>query len=223
MVAAAWSRNCWQAGSLVADASVRTATVDVFGEDAAHARVLEYLVGRIGDDEGIGITVRVRAAQGGQARAFRQYEAYQSALETALSPPDAADLIVVAIDGNCTRFAEMRNRIVDKTRITLRHLLVAACPDPHVERWMMADPHAFHAVVGAEPATISSKCERGYYKKLLGDAIRAAGYPATLGGLEFLPEIVRKMDLFRAGKNDPSLKAFVGDLRRRLRETSRLD
>ena len=36
-----------------------------------------------------------------------------------------------------------------------------------------------------------------------------AGYPPTLGGIEFAREIVQVMDLFRAGKADRSLKHFI--------------
>lgn len=193
-------------------------TVDIFGEDAAHERVLKRLVERIGQEEGLALEVRVRSARGGRARAITEYEAYQVAIDSGLIPGATADVLVVAIDGNCTSFAQMRERIRNRTREGLRHLVVAACPDPHVERWILSDPQAFQDVVGAEAVAVGSKCERGYYKKLLADAVGEAGFPATLGGFEFLSEIVDKMDLFRAGKNDASLRSFVGDLRSRLRE-----
>ena len=35
----------------------------------------------------------------------------------------------------------------------------------------------------------------------------------TLGGAEFAEEIITAADLFRAGKNEPSLKHFVDELR----------
>lgn len=38
-----------------------------------------------------------------------------------------------------------------------------------------------------------------------------AGYPPTLGGIEFAREIVQAMDLYRAKKTDRSLKHFIDD------------
>ena len=51
-------------------------------------------------------------------------------------------------------------------------------------------------------------------------AVREAGHPPTLGGLEFAQELVGAMDLYRASKNDHSLGAFVNDLRGKLRLAS---
>jgi hypothetical protein len=39
----------------------------------------------------------------------------------------------------------------------------------------------------------------------------------TLGGIEFAEEIVECMDLYRAGKDEPSLKHFIDELRSALR------
>lgn len=58
---------------------------------------------------------------------------------------------------------------------------------------------------------------RDYYKDALAKVVRKAGHPATLGGIEFAQELVERMDLYRAGRNERSLKAFVDDLRGRLR------
>jgi hypothetical protein len=92
-----------------------------------------------------------------------------------------------------------------------------ACPDPHVERWYLADPASFQVVVGRRPKVGKKKCARDHYKDLLSTAIQQAGYPATLGGIEFAPELVEGMDLYRAKKNDHSLGALLDDLRNQLR------
>ena len=81
----------------------------------------------------------------------------------------------------------------------------------------MADPESFKGVVGHRPTIAKKKCARNYYKNALANAVRKAGHPATLGGIEFAPELVERMDLYRAGKNERSLKAFVDDLRGKLR------
>ena len=79
------------------------------------------------------------------------------------------------------------------------------------------DPDSFHKVVGYRPVVGREKCEREHYKRLLSDAIRK-GINATLGGIEFAAELVEAMNLYRAGRSDSSLRAFVGDLRSRFRE-----
>ena len=127
------------------------------------------------------------------------------------------DMIVVAIDSNCNSFAQTRSSIEDAVGQEYFHLLVAACPDPHIERWYMADVYSFYEVVGYQPGLTSEKCERNYYKALLRTAVQRGGHPQTLGGIEFATELVEQMDLYRAGRTDRSLKAFVEDLRSRFR------
>jgi predicted ATPase len=73
------------------------------------------------------------------------------------------------------------------------------------------------AVVGQHPGLGGSKCARDHYKRSLARAIRDAGHPLTLVGIEFAQELVDRIDLYRAGKNDGSLKAFVDDLRAKLK------
>ena len=125
--------------------------------------------------------------------------------------------MIVGIDGNCTSFARKRTEILDAVKPVLSERVVVACPDPHVERWYLADPDTFRSVVGHRPAPGRKKCVRDHYKGLLARAIRQAGHPATLGGIEFARELVEAMDLYRAGRADRSLKAFVDELRAGLR------
>ena len=71
--------------------------------------------------------------------------------------------------------------------------------------------------VDQRPALGATKCERGYYKDHLKDAVRRGGHAQTLGGIEFASAVVEEMSLYRAGRADRSLKAFVDELRARLR------
>ncbi len=73
----------------------------------------------------------------------------------------------------------------------------------------MADPESFAMVVGVEPPREKAKCERDRYKQQLIQAIRKGGHIPTLGGIEFAQDLVAAMDLYRAGKNDPSLGACI--------------
>lgn len=189
---------------------------DLFVEDVAHRRLLESLIERVAREENSTVQCRIRSAQGGHPRAINEFKLYQQNLDknVKLSAPD---LIVVAIDSNCSTLPKKRSEIESATKAAYQHLLVCACPDPHIERWYMADLDSFYKVIGHRPALGRKKCQRDYYKQILGQAIQKGGYPATLGGIEFASEFVKEMDLYQAGKADSSLKAFLDDLRSKLR------
>ena len=190
--------------------------IDLFVEDQAHEAFVGALVRRIARDEEVETITRIRSARGGHGRALQELRTYQKLIEMNVfdSPPD---LIVAAIDGNCATFRKKRTEIENATRTVFQDRLVAACPDPHVERWFLADPDSFHEIVGHRPSVGRRKCERNHYKRLLADAIRQGNHPPTLGGIEFATELADAMDLYRAGTEDSSLRTFVEDLRAKLR------
>ena len=195
--------------------------VDLFVEDRAHEEFLKPLVTRISGEDGIDVWARVRSGTGGHARAVAEFKLYQRIVALSPSTAVAADLVVVAIDTNCSTFATARKRLHDAAAPSLRDRIVVACPDPHVERWYVADPQSFETVVGSRPDVGSRKCARGHYKRVLVEAIAQGGHPVTLGGVEFAAELVEAMDVYRAGRSDSSLKAFVDDLRAGLRQAPR--
>ena len=194
--------------------------VDLFVEDRAHESFLEPLLTRIAreQDQDIEMNIRVRSAKGGHGRAIAEFKGYQTIVTKGLLSSESADRVVVAIDGNCSTFSIARKRIQDATVPMLKDRLVIACPDPHIERWYVADPQSFETIVGHRPRVGDKKCARDHYKQVLTTAIRQAGHPDTLGGVEFAPELVEEMNLYRAGRTDSSLKAFLDDLRSKLRQ-----
>jgi hypothetical protein len=192
-------------------------TVDIFVEDRAHEAFLVPMLRRIAQEESTEVSARVRSARGGHGRAVAELKLYQDVVEKASGETTQPDLLIAGIDGNCSTFAKARKTIEGATRAPFSDRLVVACPDPHVERWYLADPESFKEVVGLWPTVAKKKCARDYYKAALANVVRKAGHPATLGGIEFAQELVERMDLYRAGKNDRSLKSFVDDLRAKLR------
>jgi hypothetical protein len=196
----------------------RTLVIDLFAEDVAHEEFLKPLIRRIAREEGIAVTVRVRSARGGHGRAIREYEKYQTVVEKGLLNEPPPDVMVVAIDGNCASFGKKRNEILDATKALYRDRLVTACPDPHIERWYMADPESFYQVVGAMPRVGKHKCKRDYYKNALVQAIQDAGQPINLEGIVFAPELAAAMNLYRAGQDQHSLKALIDELRGKIRQ-----
>ncbi len=196
----------------------RAVSLDLFAEDRAHEELLGPLLRRLAREEGLSASLHVHSAYGGHGRAIHEYGNYQLVIEKEVGRREPPDLVVVAIDGNCTGYNKRRQEIRDKTVSTLQDRLVAACPDPHVERWYLADPQSFQAVIGATPEVTKGKCQRDDYKKALANAIRETGDPAILGGVEFARELAEAMHLYRAAKNDPSLRQFLDDARSALRK-----
>ena len=194
--------------------------IDLFVEDRAHEELLKPLITRIGEEEQVRVQVSVRTARGGHARALSEFRIYQRAAAAATFSGQLAELVVVGIDGNCSTFANARDRIQQATEPIFTDRLVVACPDPHIERWYLADPQSFSIVVGDQPKVGTRKCARDHYKQILADSIQRAGHPPTLGGIEFASELAAAMNLYRAGRNANSLRIFLNDLRARLRNFS---
>lgn len=129
----------------------------------------------------------------------------------------APDLLVVAIDANCEGWTKAREEIARRINAEAFPVHALAVPDPHIERWFLADPPALKAAAEAHVTLTRRKCDRDEYKRILVSALRGAGHPVTLGGAEFAREIVAEMDWFRAGKNEPSLKHFLEEVRGAMR------
>jgi hypothetical protein len=184
--------------------------VHLFAEDLAHERFLSALLERIAAEEGVEILIATGNARGGHGRALDELKTHQRAI---LAGDIMPDLLVVAIDANCDRWTKMRDDILNLIDARAFPAHVPAVPDPHVERWYLADPSALQTALETTVALTRRKCERDVYKQALVTALRAAGHPVTLGGAEFAEEIITAADLFRAGKNEPSLKHFVDELR----------
>ncbi len=189
--------------------------VDLLAEDAAHEKFLRPLIRRLARDAEVDVDVRVRAARGGHPRVMQEFGLHQRAITRGVT--GRPDLVVVAIDANCLPYVRARRKIERGILQEFRGVTVIACPDPHVERWYLADPASFAQVVGRQPRLGARKCDRDRYKKILADSVAAAGHPVLLGGIEFAEDLVASMDLYRAGKNEKSLKRFMDDLGARLK------
>ena len=193
-----------------------TLLVDMFVEDRAHEDFLEAMVRRIADEEEKNVRIRIRSARGGHPRALGEFRAFQLHLRRGAGGV-APDLMIAAIDANCNAFQAARQQIQDAVLPPFAEMCVPACPDPHIERWYLADLQTFHRVVGITPSVPQSKCERDFYKHLLAQAVVDAGHPPTLGGIEFARELAEAMSLYRAGTSEASLKHFVEALRGKFR------
>jgi hypothetical protein len=187
--------------------------VDLFVEDSAHERLLLALLRRVAREAMRTVQPQILSGRGGHAKAIDAMVQAQEALRAGGIRRPIADLFLVGIDGNCTTSHEKTKVIRQQCLPEFQDRLVIACPDPHIEKWFMADPTSFAQVVDAEPNVGKQKCQRDYYKHALASTVTSAGHPALLGGLEFADDLVDAMDLYRAGKTDPALAQFLSDLR----------
>lgn len=191
--------------------------VDLFAEDRAHEELFKAMLSRIAGEQGQPIAVRVRSARGGHPRVLEELSLYQRSVLKAPDSMSMPDLLFIAIDANCKRWTKARTEIQQKIQDPFKERSVVACPDPHIERWYLADPDSFAQVVGVQPKIGRKKCERDRYKAILSKAIVDAGHPPTLGGIEFAQELVGAMNLYRAGRAERSLKHFLDETVARIR------
>lgn len=84
------------------------------------------------------------------------------------------------------------------------------------------DPQSFCQVVGFLPSFQSKKCKRDYYKNVLVQSIQKANVPVNLCGIEFASQLSEAMDMYRAGKNQPSLRSFIDTLREKIRQIAEI-
>ncbi|MBM4033663.1 MAG: hypothetical protein FJ291_18035 [Planctomycetes bacterium] len=197
----------------------RPARIDVFCEDRAHEEFLKPLLRRTCTEKMVDARIEVRAARGGRARVFDELSTYHAFVRNSGRP--VPDLLVVAIDANCSSYATKAREVRGKIDTGLFPHHAVACPDPHIERWYMADAEAFQQVVGVAPLAVQPKCDkqtRNVLKKALVDSVKAAGHPTIFGGIDFAADLVRAMDTFRAGKAEPGLKHFLEEVASALRQ-----
>lgn len=183
--------------------------IALFCEDAGHELFLEALAHKIAaPDE---IQIKSFSSRGGKGKALSELEVFLRDMQNGIIAfPDA---IIVAIDANCRGYQSRRREIEEKVPQSLKHIaMVYAIPDPHIERWLLVDSHAFKLVFGRGCPQPDLKCEKDRYKKLLRDAILATGSQVLLGGIENAEALVAEMEIERVKKLDDSLKQCIVDL-----------
>jgi hypothetical protein len=181
-----------------------------FVEDFAHQEFLKALVQRLADEYGEHVKMDWRNTRRGHGAVVSELKQFLRDLHRGQG--NRPDVLIVGTDANCKGLAERLreiSEITDKAGITT----VCAVPDPHIERWLLADSIAFKQVFGRGCDAPDQKCQRDRYKRLLSEAIRATGISSSFGGMEFSDEIVKAMDFDRTARNDASFGHFLGELK----------
>lgn len=192
--------------------------VDIFAEDHAHEAFIRAVTQRLSREHHLDISIRVRNGRGGHGRVMSEFNLFQkTVLKQTSGTGDIPDIVIIAIDANCKRFAQASKEIRESVKPEFNDRAVIACPDPHIEKWYLADGESFCETIGCQPRAIKAKCKRDIYKGLLAETIRAADHPLILGGIEFAEDLVNVMDFYRAGRADQSLHAFITELNRHLK------
>ncbi len=183
--------------------------ITLFCEDSGHEAVIKAILLKLAT-KGM-VKIIPLSTHGGKGRALYELGKYFEDIERGRAfTPDA---IVVAIDANCIGYSNKRKEIDDKVPESLKHIpLVHAIPDPHVERWLLLDSHAFKQVFGKGCNAPDQKCQKDRYKILLREAIQNAGGVSIIGGIEHAEEIVKNMDLSKLKRLDDSIKKFIEDM-----------
>ncbi len=191
--------------------------VGYFLEDIGHKEFIPALVERIADKAGlVSRTLEhvIYNASGGKGQAITELKNFLRDMARGVVSP--TPVLVVAIDGNCQGYMEKRNEIQQIAELhEYPGQLVCAIPDPHIERWYIADPPGFQQAIEAriQPSLPAYKCERGRYKRAMLDVFADVDVRPLMGGAEYGREIVAAMDLYTAQKVDAALKHFVDDLK----------
>jgi hypothetical protein len=189
-------------------------TICYFLEDIAHERFLKTLVARLAEEQGISpdrIIHDVRNASGGRGKVLEEFRQFLDDLSRQSWTPD---VLVVAVDGDCVGYRQRREeirRLADQKGY--RGFIACAVPNPHIERWYLADPEPLQRIAGVQPVCPRYKCQRDFYKQALRDVFRQAGFQPLLGGAEYGEDIARGIDIYKVGRIDTGFKHFVEDLR----------
>lgn len=192
--------------------------ISVFCEDRGHELFLRALVRRLAGEMAIEVEQDFRSSSGGLGHAVSNFKAYQQLMKRGhiVGKPD---VLLVVIDGNDVGWQARRQELTRAIDPAVFPSFVVGCPDPYVERWCLLDQRALVAV-GAVPPTGKASYKassRGIFKKQMKEALEAGGIAVLTDEMEVAPDIVAAMDLRPSALREPSLKAFVGDLRVALR------
>ena len=191
--------------------------IALFVEDYGHATVLQALLRRLQQEFSVPVTVRELSAQGGHGQVETEFRQFVHDVNRFASR--VPDLIILATDANCEGFRDRKKRM-QQVAGSLSDRIVYCIPDPHLERWLLLDSAAFKKVIGAGCKAPDLKCNRDRYKRLLAEAIIAAGQTPILGGLEHADDLINHMQIEKMAQREASFGDLMNGLKMHFRQWS---
>jgi len=189
----------------------------LFAEDYGHEEFVKALVERLSRENNVPVKITLRNVRGGHGKVVTEFQVFLRDLEHARE--ELPDLLIVATDANCNRYAK-RRREIDKINDKFKNFTIYAIPNPHIERWLLLDSAAFKIVLGKGCGKPDKKCSRDRYKQRLLKEMQSAGVVPPLGGIEYAEDIVNAMDLQRMENANASFSKFLKDLQSKFKEWS---
>lgn len=186
--------------------------ISLFVEDIVHGDFLVALVQRVANAYNIEIKVKVSSVRGGHETVITELRQYQQDLQH--NGEDLPDLIIVGTDSNGRGFLQ-REKEINQATSDLAERVIYMIPQPHIERWLLLDAEAFKKVFGRGCSVPKRKYDRERYKRLLLQAIHAAGVIPLLAGIEHIADLVNAMDLQHLAQSDRSFRRFFRALQHR--------
>jgi len=184
--------------------------VALFVEDFAHETFLKAIVQRLTEGHHVEIAIQPYSVRGGAGKVASELRRFIRDLRVGRKA--LPDLLIVGRDANCQGYLKRKQELEPVAANCGCHV-VYAIPDPHIERWLLLDSAAFKAVLGRGCDAPKQKCERKRYKRLLLEAVRAAGVTPLLGGIEYTEDLVKAMNLAFLESEGASLGLLINDLR----------
>ena len=182
----------------------------IFCEDIGHEEFIKAVLLLKAQEYKINIDLKTLNAIGGHGRVTSELKQFVKDLR--VDKESLPDLIIVAIDCNCTKYQDV-NKEVDDITSEFKNITITALPDPHIERWSLLDSSAFKNVFGKGCDAPDYKCERDKYKNLLLKSIEDTGIDTYIGGIEYFEDIVKAMDFERMENLDDTLSIFLRNVR----------
>ena len=190
-----------------------TLRMGLFAEDFGHEKYLTALIKRVASSADIECKLVNISVRGGHGKVLTELNQYLRDKKANFD----LNYLTVAVDAN-KRGRNETIRAIDSIaeKHQLKDYIIHAVPEPHIERWMMIDGAAFKQVFGRGCDAPDQQFGKDRYKKLLLDAIRAAGTDPLLGGMEFADDIAKNISL-QIRSNSDDLADFLGELESALR------
>ena len=180
-------------------------------EDAGHEAFIPGLFFRLLREQGVDsskVDFMNLSSRGGKSlEAFEQF-----IKDTRNAPHLRGDLLIVGSDADSSGFQSRRKYISEKSQQATYSKVVPVIPVPYIERWYLLDIRALSSVSGLSlgQVSLSHPGDKHYYKTLLRKVLAENTPP--LGGIEYGPDLVEKMDLYLARKQDVGLDHFISEV-----------